>query len=271
MTCRKKADATLTYADGRPPVTKARDVNAAVLDILGLDYNQFCQIAMIAQGQFTKLLNASTEERSRIFRKLFRTQRYAKLQDRLQEEASRLNQQRLAQNTQLDSLLAGLQVAPDDPDVDALAALNAPDRACRPAALLEGCWPASRPHRRPPPHPLPTPKPGWTKYNVSWVLPRQARQLAAQLWRGNRPRWTPPGPHWMPPKPRAPATPRRCRPAGCSCRTGDPGPHRPDRLRRAGRAVPSAAGRAGCRPAGRCQGKSEAPPSWPRWTQRCCC
>ena len=118
----EKADATLTYADGRPPVTKARDVNAAVLDILGLDYNQFCQIAMIAQGQFTKLLNASTEERSRIFRKLFRTQRYAKLQDRLQEEASRLNQQRLAQNTQLDSLLAGLQVAPDDPDADALAA-----------------------------------------------------------------------------------------------------------------------------------------------------
>ena len=108
----EKADATLTYADGRPPVTKARDVNAAVLDILGLDYNQFCQIAMIAQGQFTKLLNASTEERSRIFRKLFRTQRYAKLQDRLQEEASRLNQQRLAQNTQLQ--YSGSTTAPED-------------------------------------------------------------------------------------------------------------------------------------------------------------
>ena len=133
----EKADATLTYADGRPPVTKARDVNAAVLDILGLDYNQFCQIAMIAQGQFTKLLNASTEERSRIFRKLFRTQRYAKLQDRLQEEASRLNQQRLAQNTQLDSLLAGLQVAPDDPDADALAALCAQTEPATALTLLE--------------------------------------------------------------------------------------------------------------------------------------
>ena len=133
----EKADATLTYADGRPPVTKARDVNAAVLDILGLDYNQFCQIAMIAQGQFTKLLNASTEERSRIFRKLFRTQRYAKLQDRLQEEASRLNQQRLAQNTQLDSLLAGLQVAPDDPDADALAALCAQTEPAAALTLLE--------------------------------------------------------------------------------------------------------------------------------------
>ena len=133
----EKADAALTYADGRPPVTKARDVNAAVLDILGLDYNQFCQIAMIAQGQFTKLLNASTEERSRIFRKLFRTQRYAKLQDRLQEESSRLNQQRLAQNTQLDSLLAGLQVAPDDPDADALAALCAQTEPATALTLLE--------------------------------------------------------------------------------------------------------------------------------------
>ena len=133
----EKADATLTYHDGRPPVTKAKEVNAAILDILGLDYNQFCQIAMIAQGQFTRLLNASTEERSRIFRKLFRTQRYAKLQDRLLEEASRLNQQRLAQNTQLDSLLAGLQVAPDDPDADALAALCAQTEPATALTLLE--------------------------------------------------------------------------------------------------------------------------------------
>ena len=46
----EKADAALTYADGRPPVTKAKEVTAAVIDIIGLDYNQFSQIAMIAQG-----------------------------------------------------------------------------------------------------------------------------------------------------------------------------------------------------------------------------
>ena len=121
----EKADATLTYPDTRPPVTKAKDVTAAVQEIIGLDYNQFSQIVLIAQGQFTKLLNASTEERSRIFRKLFRTQRYAQLQERLQAEAAALNQQRTAQNAKLDSLLAGLQFSPEDPDAEALRALCA--------------------------------------------------------------------------------------------------------------------------------------------------
>lgn len=121
----EKADATLTYPDDRPPVTKAKDVTAAVQEIIGLDYNQFSQIVLIAQGQFTKLLNASTEERSRIFRKLFRTQRYAQLQERLQAEAAALNQQRTAQNAKLDSLLGGLQFAPDDPDAEALRTLCA--------------------------------------------------------------------------------------------------------------------------------------------------
>ena len=133
----EKADATLTYTDGRPPVAKAKDVTAAVQDILGLDYSQFSQIAMIAQGQFTKLLNASTEERSRIFRKLFRTQRYARLQERLQEEASRLNQQRTAQNAKLDSLLSGIRIAPDDPDAEALAALSAQTEPETALALLD--------------------------------------------------------------------------------------------------------------------------------------
>ena len=121
----EKADATLTYPDDRPPVTKAKDVTAAVQEIIGLDYNQFSQIVLIAQGQFTKLLNASTEERSRIFRKLFRTQRYAQLQERLQAEASALNQQHTAQNAKLDSLLGGLQFSPEDPDAEALRALCA--------------------------------------------------------------------------------------------------------------------------------------------------
>ena len=111
--------------EGHAKIGLAEDVTAAVQEIIGLDYNQFSQIVLIAQGQFTKLLNASTEERSRIFRKLFRTQRYAQLQERLQAEASALNQQRTAQNAKLDSLLGGLQFSPEDPDAEALRALCA--------------------------------------------------------------------------------------------------------------------------------------------------
>ena len=133
----EKADATLTYADGRPPVTKSKEVTAAVTDLIGLDYNQFSQIAMIAQGQFSRLLNATTEERSRIFRKLFRTQRYQKLQDALQEENSKLASQLTKQNAQLDAVLAGVRFADSDPDAAALDTLSAQMPPDEVTALLD--------------------------------------------------------------------------------------------------------------------------------------
>ena len=121
----EKADATLTYGDGRPPVTRAKEVTAAVIDVIGLDYNQFSQIVLIAQGQFTRLLNASTEERIKIFRTLFRTQRYQQLQEKLQAECSDLNQRRTAQNIQIRQILSGVHWAEDDPEAETLAALSA--------------------------------------------------------------------------------------------------------------------------------------------------
>ena len=72
---KQAATAELIYPNGNV-VTKLKEVNTAIRDIIGLTRAQFSQIAMIAQGQFTRLLNASTEERSKIFRKLFRTQPY---------------------------------------------------------------------------------------------------------------------------------------------------------------------------------------------------
>lgn len=56
-----------------PPLTKEADVNSAVTELLGIDRDQFSQIAMIAQGDFRKVLTASTKERAAIFRKLFST------------------------------------------------------------------------------------------------------------------------------------------------------------------------------------------------------
>ena len=83
---RQRAEAELYLPDGRV-ITKTKDVDAAVRDILGVDRDQFLQIAMIAQGEFRKLLLAPTEERKKIFRKIFRTERFADLQERLKIES----------------------------------------------------------------------------------------------------------------------------------------------------------------------------------------
>lgn len=81
----QKGDAVLTFPDERQPVTKSRDVTRAVEELIGLDYRQFTQIAMIAQGDFQKLLLAGTTERSEIFRRIFHTELYQVLQQRLKD------------------------------------------------------------------------------------------------------------------------------------------------------------------------------------------
>ena len=83
----ERAAAELRYSDARQPVTKTGEVDRAVKELLGLDYKQFTQIAMIAQGQFRKFLDTNTDERSKIFRELFHTEFYQSLQERLKREA----------------------------------------------------------------------------------------------------------------------------------------------------------------------------------------
>ena len=136
-TTTEKADAALTYGDGRPPVTRAKDVTAAVTEIIGLDYPQFSQIAMIAQGQFTRLLNASTEDRSKIFRKLFHTQPYQQLQDRLAQENAALTRQHEAQNARVLQILSGLSWAADEPEAEALGELKTQGQALPPEQVEE--------------------------------------------------------------------------------------------------------------------------------------
>ena len=86
----EKANAELHYPDGRI-VTKLKEVNNAIIEIMGIDRNQFTQIAMIAQGDFLKLLLATTDERKKIFQKLFKTQSYYILQEKLKSESGKLS------------------------------------------------------------------------------------------------------------------------------------------------------------------------------------
>ena len=85
----KAADAELHYPDGRV-VAKLKDVNSAIIEIMGIDRNQFTRIAMIAQGDFLKLLLASTDDRKKIFQKLFHTKNYWFLQESLKAQSGSL-------------------------------------------------------------------------------------------------------------------------------------------------------------------------------------
>lgn len=81
----QKGDAELIYPDSRQPVTKSKEVTRAVTELIGLDYRQFTQIAMIAQGDFQKLLLAGTGERGEVFRKIFHTGLYQEIQNKLKD------------------------------------------------------------------------------------------------------------------------------------------------------------------------------------------
>ena len=85
----QKADAELWLPDGAV-LTKPREVDRKILEILGVNHQQFSQIAMIAQGDFLKLLLADTKERQEIFRKLFETEHYKALQMQILSDAKRL-------------------------------------------------------------------------------------------------------------------------------------------------------------------------------------
>ena len=87
---KQTAGVELILPDGKP-LTKTKEVDNAINNIIGINREQFCQIAMIAQGDFLKLLISPTKERIEIFRHIFKTKLYSDLQDRLKSELSVLN------------------------------------------------------------------------------------------------------------------------------------------------------------------------------------
>lgn len=108
----EKADAHLLFPDGRPPVTGNREVTKAVRELVGLDRVQFSRVAMIAQGEFLQLLLAKTEERSKIFREIFRTGPYQKLQEALRAEAAQGKQEYEALSQRIDQQISAVQPDP---------------------------------------------------------------------------------------------------------------------------------------------------------------
>ncbi len=84
------ARAELILPDGTVIDKTKTEVTKKITEIIGVDREQFMQIAMIAQGEFRKVLLADTETRKSIFRHIFKTQKLEVVQNRLKDDASAL-------------------------------------------------------------------------------------------------------------------------------------------------------------------------------------
>lgn len=73
--------------------TKIDIAQNKILEIIGLTRNQFAQTVMIAQNDFLKILNAKSEERKKLFQKIFGTEIFATLQNTLREMQTQAKQE----------------------------------------------------------------------------------------------------------------------------------------------------------------------------------
>lgn len=104
----ESASAVLKRPDGSV-VDGPSKVTEAVRDILGIDRGQFCNIVMIAQGEFQKVLNASTDERQKLFRKLFNTQPYSELVEELKSMSRSVDSEYAESRKEIDLALANVR------------------------------------------------------------------------------------------------------------------------------------------------------------------
>lgn len=133
-TTEKKADAELLMPDGKI-ITGTKEVDEKIRDILGVDKDQFCQIAMIAQGEFRELLLADTETRRKIFQKIFNTNLYSLFQKEVKEDFFAIGRELKEAENSFKQYAAGI-VLPEDTELppenelsEFLAGLLKADRA----------------------------------------------------------------------------------------------------------------------------------------------
>ncbi len=98
----EKDNAVLTYPDGGA-VEGARRVDAAVAELIGIRYEHFSKIMMIAQGEFNRLLMADTQDREPILRAIFDTRVYELFQRELAARAAELGREHAPLKARIES------------------------------------------------------------------------------------------------------------------------------------------------------------------------
>lgn len=110
---KQSANVELVMPDGSV-ITKIKEVSAKVEEIIGINKNQFSQIAMIAQGDFRKLLNCETNERSKIFRKIFKTEPYHNIEIKLSSLFNELKRNREKEKSGIEQYINQLKCNEND-------------------------------------------------------------------------------------------------------------------------------------------------------------
>ena len=90
--------------------SNATKVNEEVQNLLGIDKNQFSQIVMIAQGDFSKILTAKGSDRETLLRNIFNTEIYQQLQERLKADTSQLEKEHEKNLTTAKNALQGINL-----------------------------------------------------------------------------------------------------------------------------------------------------------------
>lgn len=98
---KEKENAVLTMPDGSI-IAGNQDVTAKLEELLHMDSRQFRQISMIAQGEFSKMLFASSTEKNAIFRELFGTGIYAQIQAQLKTRSGHLYQEYMVYKNKIE-------------------------------------------------------------------------------------------------------------------------------------------------------------------------
>ncbi|MBR4674316.1 MAG: SMC family ATPase [Victivallales bacterium] len=109
-----KAEVSLKLPDGSE-LTTEKNVSSKIKEILGVDRDQFSQIAMIAQGKFQELLLAETNTRLKIIREIFKTQRFEAFERQVQEENSRINREYEKIKNSLAQYVNGIRCSEESP------------------------------------------------------------------------------------------------------------------------------------------------------------
>lgn len=103
--------------------TKNDDVAQKIAEIIGLDREQFSQTVMIAQGDFLRILNAKSDERQRLFEKIFKTTACRRLGEELKARNSRCVDEMKEIDAKISAVVSGIGadvtdgISMDDPQL----------------------------------------------------------------------------------------------------------------------------------------------------------